>query len=95
MRNKSDAAVSSSGEYIGGDDDVSLEVRRGMKPEKHGWICVPDEGRSVLGDGRVRIGGTPKMEEEGVNATEVGGVGSWSDADFEELGTGGVDMDGD
>jgi len=41
MRNSSDAAVSSSGEYIGEDDeeeddDGSLEVRRGMKPEKQG-----------------------------------------------------------
>ena len=42
MRSNSDAAVSSSGEYVGededsdGDDDASLEFRLGMKPEKRG-----------------------------------------------------------
>jgi hypothetical protein len=35
MRSNSDAAVSSSGEYIG-DDDASLGVRLDMNPEKQG-----------------------------------------------------------
>jgi hypothetical protein len=41
----------------------------------------------------VRTGGTPKTEEEGVNVTEVGGVGSWSDAGFEEVVARRVDGD--
>lgn len=87
MRNNSDAAVSSSGVYTG-EDSASLGLRRGTKPEKQGCICVPDCGRNVLGEGRVRIGGTPKTEEKPVNVAEVGGVGSCCDGDFEELGTG-------
>lgn len=36
MRNNSVAAVSSSGVYTGEDNAVSLELRRGTKPEKQG-----------------------------------------------------------
>jgi len=37
------------------------------------------EGRNALGEGRVRTGGIPKTEEDGLNVTEVGGVGSCMD----------------
>lgn len=56
---------------------------------------MPDCGRNVLGEGRVRTGGIPKIEEEPVNIAEDGGVGSCCDGDFEELGTGRVDGDWD
>lgn len=56
---------------------------------------MTDCGRNVLGEGSVRIGGMPKIEEEPVNIAEVGGVGSCCDGDFEELGTGRVDGDWD
>ena len=52
-------------------------MARGPKPEKRGCMWGVAEGRSVLGEGSVRTGGTEKPLVVGGQVAEEGGVGSW------------------